>query len=370
MTFFNFHIIQTLPLHNLNRDQSGQPKSQFDGGVQRSRLSSQSIKRAARDAYLSGGAEKTVRTREAASITCAKIDQIVAEQGLSIDVDAAYKRAAKEIKGLSAGSDEKAAAESKDPSKQPMAFFTVAELEELAYAVVDIIQNPWVKTKGKSDKEPGLVFVKDARSAALDIACNGRMFAARGDLNTHAAIAAGHMVGTHQMALEIDYFSAVDDVAEGSGAGHLGLGFATSGTYYFPFSVDAAQLQRSWLRFGSESAADDLTRMITAYIDERPKGKINSFNASTDVTMVLLEESPTRHTYGFERPVRADNEGGYEKPSVIELARRRQQALAFDPERVGDAVIAGETYGADFGAKDVVTKAALVEHAVARILGR
>ena len=51
MPFITVHILRALPMHNLNRDQNGLPKSQFDGGIQRARLSSQSIKRPARIAF-------------------------------------------------------------------------------------------------------------------------------------------------------------------------------------------------------------------------------------------------------------------------------------------------------------------------------
>ncbi|WP_246835457.1 type I-E CRISPR-associated protein Cas7/Cse4/CasC, partial [Micromonospora sp. MH33] len=42
------HILQTLPASNVNRDNSGSPKTATYGGVRRARVSSQSWKRAVR----------------------------------------------------------------------------------------------------------------------------------------------------------------------------------------------------------------------------------------------------------------------------------------------------------------------------------
>ena len=47
-TIVDFHIIQSLPSNNINRDMSGLPKSCLYGGVQRARVSSQAWKRAMR----------------------------------------------------------------------------------------------------------------------------------------------------------------------------------------------------------------------------------------------------------------------------------------------------------------------------------
>ncbi|MFV0550841.1 MAG: type I-E CRISPR-associated protein Cas7/Cse4/CasC, partial [Anaerorhabdus sp.] len=69
MAFITAHILRALPMHNLNRDQNGLPKSQFDGGIQRGRLSSQSLKRPARIAFRDkvakiAGAPASIRTMD------------------------------------------------------------------------------------------------------------------------------------------------------------------------------------------------------------------------------------------------------------------------------------------------------------------
>lgn len=46
--FLDIHAIQTLPPSNINRDDTGSPKTAIYGGVRRARVSSQSWKRAMR----------------------------------------------------------------------------------------------------------------------------------------------------------------------------------------------------------------------------------------------------------------------------------------------------------------------------------
>lgn len=50
-TILDVHILQTVPPSNLNRDDTGSPKSAVYGGVRRSRVSSQAWKRATRTAF-------------------------------------------------------------------------------------------------------------------------------------------------------------------------------------------------------------------------------------------------------------------------------------------------------------------------------
>src|SRR5690554_1122728 len=50
-TILDIHILQTVPPSNLNRDDTGSPKTAVYGGVRRSRVSSQAWKRATRLAF-------------------------------------------------------------------------------------------------------------------------------------------------------------------------------------------------------------------------------------------------------------------------------------------------------------------------------
>src|SRR5690606_7168574 len=64
-TFVDIHILQTVPPSNLNRDDTGSPKTAVYGGVRRARVSSQAWKRATRIAFQDrlDRSEMGVRTR-------------------------------------------------------------------------------------------------------------------------------------------------------------------------------------------------------------------------------------------------------------------------------------------------------------------
>ncbi|MEJ7689329.1 MAG: type I-E CRISPR-associated protein Cas7/Cse4/CasC [Nocardioidaceae bacterium] len=98
--FVTVHMLHALPLHNLNRDQSGLPKSQFDGGVQRARLSSQALKRAARSAYLGTRTGRSLRTKNATDLATQIAVEYAATKKLTFDENAGRAAIKKVVDGL------------------------------------------------------------------------------------------------------------------------------------------------------------------------------------------------------------------------------------------------------------------------------
>ena len=80
-TFIDIHALQTLPPSNINRDDTGSPKSAFFGGVQRQRVSSQAWKSVIRR-YFESHLDRSklgVRTRLVADKVVARILEIAPE---------------------------------------------------------------------------------------------------------------------------------------------------------------------------------------------------------------------------------------------------------------------------------------------------
>src|SRR4051812_21223561 len=75
--FIDIHILQTVPPSNLNRDDTGSPKSAYYGGVQRSRVSSQAWKRATRKAFtpLLDKGQLGVRTKHIVTLIAQRISE-------------------------------------------------------------------------------------------------------------------------------------------------------------------------------------------------------------------------------------------------------------------------------------------------------
>lgn len=345
MSFITVHVLRALPMHNLNRDQNGLPKSQFDGGIQRARLSSQSIKRPARIAFRQAvaglsSAPASTRTMDsnAAKMVVSIATDLAAQQGKNLDQAQAKKSADSVVKSLAKrGAEPKPDGEDKAADKKDnILLFSDAELEMLAQAVVDE-QNGGTEA-GVDD------FIQDFKSPSLDIAAFGRMFAARADKSTHAAVAVSHAITTHEMSLTIDYFTAVDEFEDDSpatdaGAGHLGLAYYTSGVYYSTFTIDPAQLRRSWSGFSGKTARSQVEALVKSLVEALPSGKLTNTNAHTKPLLVLVENQKTRTVYEFETPVSRSDDGGYTQTSVAALARQYASAREFDADNFVDSIV-------------------------------
>lgn len=344
------HLLRSLPMHNLNRGADGLPKSQMDGGIQRGRLSSQSIKRPARiafrDALITRG-EKTpsTRTREAVTLVAKMAAEHAEANGLTYDAVAGKKAITKVIVALAKAEKEKTK-ETKNEGEtgnDNILLFATSELETLAAAVVKH-QN--------GGPQPNADFIQDITSPALDIAAFGRMFASAAAKSTQAAVAVSHAITTHPMELTIDYFTAVDEVERRDesgnlivGAGHLGLAYYTSGVYYSTFTIDAAQLKRSWSGFGGSSAREQVELLVESLIKALPSGKASNTAPYAAPYVVAVEQQRSRIAYEFETPVDAGRDGGYKTTSAQALAHQIGLADTFDPANI----VARAVYAPDHG---------------------
>ena len=87
--FMDVHVIQTLPPSNINRDDTGSPKTAQYGGVKRARGGSQSWKRAMRLYFNEFGPDNNVgiRTKDIVTYVSEKIQEIDegkgAEEGMN-----------------------------------------------------------------------------------------------------------------------------------------------------------------------------------------------------------------------------------------------------------------------------------------------
>ena len=80
--FIDVHVLQTVPPSNLNRDDTGSPKTATYGGVRRARVSSLAWKRAARRDFagLLDRSQLGTRTKRAAELLAKRIDERASEK--------------------------------------------------------------------------------------------------------------------------------------------------------------------------------------------------------------------------------------------------------------------------------------------------
>lgn len=343
----DIHILQSVPPSNLNRDESGSPKSAQYGGVRRARVSSQAWKRATREQFSRRlSPEQTgVRTLRAAELLGRRVRALGGVE--DSDVDAVVEAALKALGlKLEARRKKKDAAEEDDPGVKTeyLVFFSNEQLDKLA----ELAASGEKSAKAYKEVMQG--------NNGIDLALFGRMVANDADLNVDASVQVAHAISTHAVANEFDFYTAVDDKApkDETGAGMMGtIEFNSSVLYrYATVCVDLLREQLA-------EAADVVTAVgefVRAFVESMPTGKQNTFANGTLPDAVVVSARSDRgisFVGAFERPVRAGGQGGYLEGSASALAQYAEEVVtqyAAPAERtwvlrVGEATAALEGLG-------------------------
>jgi CRISPR system Cascade subunit CasC len=292
--FVQLHLLTFYPPANLNRDDTGRPKTAIIGGVERLRISSQSLKRAVRtsDVFktkLEGHLAK--RTQRLG----ADILNHLVEKGM--DEKKALTTARKIAEVFGKLEDEKA----DNPSYIRQLAFISPEERNAAFALADE-----ALAGGAIDPQPDAILAKV--DTAADIAMFGRMLADNADFNREAAVQVAHAYTTHRVTVEDDFYTAVDDLktkAEDAGAGFVGeLGFG-SGLFYLYVCIDTHLLVTNLSGNGgiAKSAVAALTEALATV---SPSGKQASFASRARAEYLLVEvgsQQPRTLGSAFAKPV-------------------------------------------------------------------
>ncbi|MFF8387403.1 type I-E CRISPR-associated protein Cas7/Cse4/CasC [Streptomyces kanasensis] len=329
--FIDIHILQSVPFANLNRDDTNSVKTVQYGNTLRTRVSSQSWKRAVRTAFEEHIGQAALRTRRIGE----RVTRLLhTRDGWPLEL---AQRAGGHVAAASSIKFELA----KDPkdAKQivPNKVLTnamvyvpesaVAELADLA------IEHRQELQAAKDIKKPAdkSVLPKDRVEAILRsrngvINLFGRMLAEVDDAAVDGAVQVAHALTTHMTDVELDYFSAVDDVtaswADAKGSGHMGHAEFSAGTFYRYATLDLRDLTRNL--DGTSSEVRELAHaFLHAFIVSLPQAKKNSTAPHTIPDLVHLtvrSDRPLSYAAAFERPVTAAPECGYAAPSRQALA--------------------------------------------------
>lgn len=298
--FLDIHAIQTLPPSNINRDDTGSPKTAQYGGVTRARVSSQSWKRAIREYFETNDNYKNrgYRSRELVNYLAGKIASKMVEKGNEIPIEDAVEIADNTLKlcGLST---------SKNQLKS-MFFISDTQLDELTNAIIE----------GNEDKKSLREILSNNNS--LDISLFGRMLADDSELSEEASCQFAHAISTHAVEREFDYFTAVDDLSENNGAGMIGSCEFNSSTVYRYANIALHELYNQM--DSEEALAYAVDLFIRAFVESMPQGKINSYANQTlpdTIVISLREDRPLNLITAFEVPVKSND--GYVKKSTEKL---------------------------------------------------
>ncbi|MFZ2447150.1 MAG: type I-E CRISPR-associated protein Cas7/Cse4/CasC [Syntrophobacteraceae bacterium] len=380
------HLIQNFAPSNLNRDDTGQPKSATFGGFRRARISSQCSKRNARERWRTEGTvsvgDRTKKIQKLIGDRLAK-DKAFMEKvskledwrdGIRMFTEAYYagsdkkkpentsvlifigpeevnagvqavkdlwedrtsesekkgKKSSETVEGIATLLKKLREFNLKNASKEETANTEVVELEESSGASnnEEVDQD---KSGNQKDKRPKLKPVKEIQDAiekariSADIALFGRMLAEQPGRNTDGACQVSHPISTHKVDMEMDFFTAVDDLnpEEETGAGMMGVVGFNSACYYRYALVDRDQLARNlarkterkngqWVQSLSQEDYTEADKIIKAFLEAMvyaiPTGKQNSFAAQNLPSFGLFVRRqggvPISLANAFAKPVR------------------------------------------------------------------
>ena len=308
--FLQLHLLTFYPPANLNRDDTGRPKTAMVGGAMRLRLSSQSLKRAWRmsddfKAALDG--HRGERTQ--------RFGDVIRQHLIDGGTDALHATAiARQIMPVFG----KPKAESDpNPTHTEQLVFISPEERFAALAMAD-------RAAAGEAIEPIPASLLRRKDSAADIAMFGRMLADNPDYSREAAVQVAHAITTHKVAIEDDYYTAVDDLkttAEDAGAGFLGESGFAAGLFYLYICVDTALLKRNMA--DDRLAATALTALIRAAATVAPTGKQATFASRARAHYIMAEagdQTPRTLAAAFLAPITGTNPM---ELSVAELRRLR-----------------------------------------------
>ena len=319
MKLIELHILQSFPVSCLNRDDVGSPKTAVFGGINRARLSSQSLKRAIRE-FAQDNLPAARFGGERTKLIVQPLADALKKHGVT-DAKTALDHA-KNIADKLAKLD----AKSEDPKVGTLTFLAPSEIDSIASQVTALLKdNPkskdYEKNLDKFCKQAGLL-------DGADIALFGRMVASLPSLTLEGAAMFSHGLSTHKADNDLDFFSAVDDrkpKEDDAGAGMIGT-LEFSSAVYYRYAALNLDLLADADHLGKLSV-DERRQVVAAFIRSTlmavPGARKNSMNANTLPGYVLgifkSTGQPVQLINAFEEPVRPKSGLLAESVSALKL---------------------------------------------------
>lgn len=319
-TKIEFHVIQSFPPANLNRDDTNMPKDCEFGGVRRARISSQCIKRSIRlhpdfEAYT-----QVVPGERTRWLSKTIAERLIQSGKLAEEAKAVANGFTAELLGNM----------DKKNEQRSSVLFYISE-EERQMIVAGLLED-WDQAKGGSVGALSKQYLKQFadRNSAPDIALFGRMLANKPELSLEASCQVAHAISTHSINMEMDFFTAVDDLQaeDDPGAGMMGVTGFNSATFYRYAAIDWEQLLQN-LGDDLDLAKRTVAGFTSALAKAIPTGKQNAFAAQTPPTFVLAVVREDGQTWSlanaFEKPVSKTRDQGIVCESIKALEKHWSQ---------------------------------------------
>jgi CRISPR system Cascade subunit CasC len=303
-TFLQLHLLTAYPASNLNRDDTGRPKTVDFGGVQRLRVSSQSLKRAWRSSPVFRDRVQG-RVGDRTQRLGSRIQSYLLEKGMDAKKALTTARQIAEVFGK--------LNDVGDPKNETF-------IRQLAF----VAPEEWTRAMALADRalsgetiEPAASDVLVKTDSAADIGMFGRMLADDPTYNRDAAVQVAHAMTTHGGTTEDDYYVAVDDLKdpgdrEDAGTSFIGVQEFGSGVFYVYVCIDT-NLLTSNLAGDRALARDAVAALVESAATVAPRGKQASFASRSRASYLLVErgaQQPRTLAGAFLRPVTVSEAGG------------------------------------------------------------
>jgi CRISPR system Cascade subunit CasC len=320
--FIQLHALTVYAPSNLNRDDTGRPKTAKFGGAERLRVSSQALKRAIRTS-------ESFRAR-LADHRGERTQRLGEEIRAHLITKGQSKEAALETARKIAGVFGKLKPENDaNPAYIEQLAFVSPEERKDVFALADAVAAGSKKLPAKSEELVEALLRKS--DTAADIAMFGRMLADNPEFNREAAVQVAHAITTHRVEVEDDFYTAVDDLkksSEDAGAGFIGeLGFG-SGVFYLYACIDRAMLEKN-LGGDKALASKAIAGLIEGLATASPTGKQASFAARSRASHLRIEkgdQQPRSLAGAFFKPVRGDDLLASSVQAMADLAAQMDHA--------------------------------------------
>jgi CRISPR system Cascade subunit CasC len=357
-TFVEMHLLRSFPPSNLNRDDLGSPKTALFGGARRLRISSQCLKRTWRMSEHFRGSfaadQLGVRTDRLPEEVLALTGKLLSEEGregLLALLGSIGKKGAKAKEDDDDVADDEAATAKADTDgailrTAHLLFLSRQEVEAVAsFARENDEELKKVFKKAKVDAE----VVKKLRKKleehlvaktsknAVDVGLFGRFVTSDEFDTVDGALQVAHALGTQKVEIEYDYFTAVDDLSQETGAGHLGETEFASSVFYMYACCDLEQLQTNLGKRTSKGRETDLEALrlarkslpalVRAMAEATPTGKKTGTAPNTPaefIEVVVRRGMPLSYANAFTKPTEArEVDGDIMSSSVRRLVAHR-----------------------------------------------
>ena len=323
------HLLQNVAPACLNRDDTNTPKDCEFGGHRRARISSQALKRAIRLSPIFKEvlqADLGIRTKGLVSELTRRLtmeakgeaEAQVVVTGFVEEAMSAVTEGEKKTKVLLyLGGDE----------MERMGKVLLENYDDLLKAKREQDAKEESQKAKKKDKDvfrdacKGVAREFKSGTKAADVALFGRMMAGHAEANVDAACQVAHAISTNKVSMEMDYYTAVDDLSpkEETGAGMIGFTGFNSSCFYRYANIDFDQLRKN-LDGDIELANRTVEAFIRASVAALPSGKQNTMAAHNPpeaiFAIVRTSGAPVSLANAFCKPVRPGRDSDLMSDSI------------------------------------------------------